>query len=94
MQPPMMMVPVSAPVLRKPTVRQIPLTPQGNLVIDVPVANRVMSMGKFKEGDEFQSMRYTAVTCPPDEFSRRGYSLRQQEYARPTELFIVVTMTF
>ncbi|RKO96211.1 hypothetical protein CAUPRSCDRAFT_8395, partial [Caulochytrium protostelioides] len=37
-------------------------------------------------------MRYTAVTCGPDAFSREGYTLRQQEYGRQTELFIVVTM--
>ncbi|KAI8929496.1 chitin synthase-domain-containing protein [Entophlyctis helioformis] len=84
----------AAPVAisRKRTVRSIPLTPQGNLVIDVPVPDRVLQMGKIAEGDEFTHMRYTAVTCSADDFSRKGYSLRQQEYGRPTELFIVVTM--
>lgn len=78
--------------IRKRTVKQIPLTPQGNLVIDVPVAARVSKMGKYGVGDEFTHMRYTAVTCPPDEFAKRGYSLRQQELQRSTEVFIVVTM--
>ncbi|KAJ3275492.1 Chitin synthase, class 2 [Terramyces sp. JEL0728] len=77
---------------RKRTVRQIPLTPQGNLVIDVPVADRVAKLGKYSTGDEFTHMRYTAVTCTPDEFPTKGYSLRQQELQRQTELFIVVTM--
>jgi chitin synthase len=49
-------------------------------------------MGKYASGDEFTHMRYTAVTCPADEFSKKGYSLRQQELRRSTELFIVVTM--
>ncbi|KAJ3051351.1 Chitin synthase, class 2 [Rhizophlyctis rosea] len=77
---------------RKRTVRNIPLTPQGNLVIDVPVPDRVLGMGKLQNGEEFTHMRYTAATCTADEFSSRGYSLRQQEYGRQTELFIVVTM--
>ncbi|KAI8901033.1 chitin synthase-domain-containing protein [Globomyces pollinis-pini] len=77
---------------RKKTTRQIPLTPQGNLVIDVPVANRIARQGRYNDGIEFTHMRYTAVTCHPDEFSIKGYSLRQQELNRQTELFIVVTM--
>ncbi|KAL2914904.1 hypothetical protein HK105_205648 [Polyrhizophydium stewartii] len=79
-------------ISRKRTVRNIPLTPQGNLVIDVPVPDRILQMGKYSSGDEFTHMRYTAVTCAADDFVRRGYTLRQQEYGRPTELFIVVTM--
>ncbi|KAH6594845.1 hypothetical protein BASA50_006319 [Batrachochytrium salamandrivorans] len=79
-------------IARKRTVRNIPLTPQGNLVIDIPVPDRVLHMGKISTGEEFTHMRYTAVVCPADDFVRRGYTLRQQEYSRPTELFIVVTM--
>jgi chitin synthase len=37
--------------------RMIPLTPQGNLVIDVPVAERVRNMGKYTENDEFIYLR-------------------------------------
>jgi chitin synthase len=77
---------------RKKTIRKIPLTVQGNLVIDVPVAVRAAKMGRYSEGDEFTHTRYTAVTCTPDEFSNRGYNLRQQELVRRTEIFIVVTM--
>ncbi|KND00536.1 uncharacterized protein SPPG_04845 [Spizellomyces punctatus DAOM BR117] len=77
---------------RKRTVRKIPLTPQGNLVIDIPVPDRVLSNAKLRTGEEFTHMRYTAVTCPADDFTTRGYSLRQQEYNRHTEIFIVVTM--
>ncbi|KAI8907300.1 chitin synthase-domain-containing protein [Gorgonomyces haynaldii] len=96
-QPPaQQMVPPFRPqqqqLVKKRTVRLIPLTPQGNLVIDVPVAERVRQMGKQGNSEEFTHLRYTAVTCPADDFSTKGYSLRQQEYGRPTELFIVVTM--
>ncbi|KAI9093812.1 chitin synthase-domain-containing protein [Phlyctochytrium arcticum] len=77
---------------RKRTVRKIPLTPQGNLVIDIPVPDRVLQSGKFRSGEEFTHMRYTAVTCAADDFTSKGYSLRQQEYNRHTEVFIVVTM--
>jgi hypothetical protein len=86
---PMMGNPLRA---RKATIRHIPLTPEGNLVIDVPVPDRVLYNAKYRSGDEFTHMRYTAVTCTPDEFPTRGYSLRQQESKRHTEIFIVVTM--
>ncbi|KAH9910914.1 chitin synthase-domain-containing protein, partial [Amylocystis lapponica] len=36
--------------------------------------------------------RYTAVTCDPDEFEQKGFTLRQNESRRTTELFIVITM--
>ena len=78
--------------LRKPTIRHIPLTPEGNLVIDVPVPDRVLSNAKFQSGDEFTYSRYTAATSTPDQFPFSGYSLRQQEMQRNTEIFIVVTM--
>ena len=80
------------PPIRKATVRIIPLTPQGNLVIDVQVPDRVLQNAKHQKGDEFTHMRYTAVTCPADSFPKNGYMLRQQESNRKTELFIVVTM--
>lgn len=78
--------------VRKPTIRHIPLTPEGNLVVDVPVPDRVLSNAKYQSGDEFTYTRYTAVTSSPDQFPYSGYSLRQQEMQRSTEIFIVVTM--
>jgi hypothetical protein len=37
-------------------------------------------------------MRYTAVTCDPDDFTREnGWGLRAEEYGRETELLIAVT---
>ena len=77
---------------RKPTIRHIPLTPEGNLVVDVPVPDRVLANAKYQSGDEFTYTRYTAVTSTADQFPHSGYTLRQQEMQRSTELFIVVTM--
>ncbi|ORY52914.1 hypothetical protein BCR33DRAFT_675086 [Rhizoclosmatium globosum] len=74
------------------TVKKVELTQEGNLVIDIPVPDRVLQLGQFKEGEEFTQMRYTAVTCDADDFGKEGYVLRQQESKRPTEIFIVVTM--
>ncbi|KAJ3139081.1 Chitin synthase, class 2 [Physocladia obscura] len=74
------------------TVKQVELTEQGHLVLDIPVPDRVLQLGQFKSGDEFTTMRYTAVTCDPDHFGADGYVLRQQEMKRRTEIFIVVTM--
>lgn len=80
------------PPIRKPTVRHIPLTRQGNLVLNVPVPDRVLQNQDNHTDEEFKYMRYTAVTCNPDDFFSRGFSLRQQEWNRHTELFIVITM--
>jgi hypothetical protein len=80
------------PPMRKPTVRHIPLTRQGNLVLNVPVPDKVLQHQDNHLDEEFKYMRYTAVTCNPDDFLSRGFSLRQQEWNRHTELFIIVTM--
>ncbi|KAJ3029489.1 UNVERIFIED_CONTAM: Chitin synthase, class 2 [Siphonaria sp. JEL0065] len=79
-------------VAQRRTVKKVELTKEGNLVLDIPVPDRVLQLGQFKEGEEFTQMRYTAVTSDPDNFSQDGYVLRQQESKRPTEIFIVVTM--
>ncbi|KAI9331872.1 chitin synthase-domain-containing protein [Obelidium mucronatum] len=78
--------------VQKRVVKKVELTKEGNLVLDIPVPDRVLQLGQFKEGDEFTQMRYTAVTSDPDDFAQDGYVLRQQESKRPTEIFIVVTM--
>lgn len=67
---------------------------QGHLVLDVDVPSKLLEKCTIKEGNEFTKMRYTAVTCDPDDFVRDNYTLRQRLYNPPrhTELFIVVTM--
>lgn len=69
--------------------KRVQLT-RGNLVIDLPVPPNLVLP---RTGDrEMMQTRYTAVTCNPDEFSAQGFSLRQVEMHRTTELFIVITM--
>ncbi|KAI8621114.1 chitin synthase-domain-containing protein [Chytriomyces sp. MP71] len=79
-------------VATKKTVKKVELTKEGNLVLEIPVPDRVLQLGEYKSGDEFTQMRYTAATCDPDDFRQGGYVLRQQEMKRQTEIFIVVTM--
>ncbi|KAI8911759.1 chitin synthase-domain-containing protein [Gorgonomyces haynaldii] len=78
-------------LFRYKTQKTIELTPSGNYVVEVPVPNRLSSAAPFKSR-EFESLKYTAVVGDPDEFYSRGYTLRQAEFARHTEVFIVVTM--
>ncbi|KDQ21855.1 glycosyltransferase family 2 protein [Botryobasidium botryosum FD-172 SS1] len=67
----------------------VPLV-HGNLVVDVPIPENLVLP---KVGDEeMMCMRYTAVTCDPDDFVKNKFSLRQNLYGRQTELFIVITM--
>ncbi|KAJ1664341.1 hypothetical protein IW140_004152 [Coemansia sp. RSA 1813] len=76
---------------RRRKVKAIELT-AGNVVLDCPVPRAVLERGKFKEGSEFTHMRYTAVTCDPNEFRDKRYTLRPFLMGRQTELFIVLTM--
>ncbi|KAJ2683125.1 hypothetical protein IWW39_005673 [Coemansia spiralis] len=64
----------------------------GNLVVDCPVPKSVLQAGKFQDDREFTHMRYTAVTCDPNDFANEKYSLRPVLLSRKTELFIVLTM--
>ena len=58
-----------------------------------PVSNAVEAKWKEKSNTtEFTHMRYSAVTCDPDDFTREnGWSLRTSDYGRETELLIAVT---
>ncbi|WFD42203.1 chitin synthase [Malassezia psittaci] len=78
---------------RSQTVRRIQLQ-KGHLVLECPVAPKLLGRLPIQEGREFTHMRYTAVTCDPDDFARDGYTLRSVSYVPPrkTELCIVLTM--
>ena len=41
--------------------------------------------------EEIAQMRYTAVTCEPDDFVTSGYRLRH--YGEDTELFVAITVS-
>ncbi|OAA68314.1 chitin synthase b [Niveomyces insectorum RCEF 264] len=66
----------------------------GELVLECKIPTILFSFLPRRDEVEFTHMRYTAVTCDPDDFVPRGYKLRQNigRTARETELFICVTM--
>ncbi|KAI9312516.1 glycosyltransferase family 2 protein [Dichotomocladium elegans] len=70
--------------------KRVPLY-KGNLVIDCPVPQRLVD-GNPRKDPEFSQMRYSAVTCDPDDFAANQYTLRPQLMKRQTEIFIVMTM--
>lgn len=72
-------------------VKQIELT-SGNLVVDIPVPDKVLTNTVHRVGNEFTHLRYTACTCDPDDFTNEDYTLRPRLFSRETELFIVMTM--
>ncbi|KAL9017091.1 MAG: hypothetical protein Q9185_005551 [Variospora sp. 1 TL-2023] len=66
----------------------------GELILECKIPTILYSFLPRRDEIEFTHMRYTAVTCDPDDFTLRGYKLRQNigSTARDTELFICVTM--
>ncbi|OAA33625.1 class 2 chitin synthase [Moelleriella libera RCEF 2490] len=81
---------VRAPQMSKKEVQLI----NGELVLECKIPTILYSFLPRRNEVEFTHMRYTAVTCDPDDFVERGYKLRQSigRTARETELFICVTM--
>lgn len=75
---------------RRSNTKKVPLT-KGNLVLDCPAPTQLMDISARKE-KEFSMMRYTAVTCDPDQFAANQYTLRPQLMNRNTELFVAMTM--
>lgn len=80
-----------AQLRRHKTKKKVVLT-QGHLVLDCPVPSKLKSFLSRRGEEEFETMRYTAVTCDPDEFPKSNYSLRPVMYDRHTELFIAITL--
>ncbi|KAL4793828.1 chitin synthase-domain-containing protein [Aspergillus venezuelensis] len=66
----------------------------GELILECKIPTILHSFLPRRDDREFTHMRYTAVTCDPDDFGQRGYKLRQQigRTTRETELLICVTM--
>lgn len=76
-------------VMTKKEVRLI----NGELILECKIPTILYSFLPRRDDIEFTHMRYTAVTCDPDDFVDRGYQLRQNiGTARETELFICITM--
>ncbi|KAK6953899.1 Chitin synthase, class 2 [Daldinia eschscholtzii] len=81
---------VRAPLTSKKEVQLI----NGELILECKIPTILYSFLPRRDEVEFTHMRYTAVTCDPDDFVERGYKLRQNigRTTRETELFICVTM--
>ncbi|KAH9991839.1 chitin synthase-domain-containing protein, partial [Xylariaceae sp. FL0662B] len=81
---------VRAPLMSKKEVQLI----NGELILECKIPTILYSFLPRRDEIEFTHMRYTAVTCDPDDFVDRGYKLRQNlgRTTRETELFICVTM--
>ncbi|POW06347.1 hypothetical protein PSTT_09055 [Puccinia striiformis] len=57
-----------------------------------PIKHANLMGGHTGVDNEFTHMRYTAVTCDPDDFTREaGWSLRPQKYGRDIELLVAIT---
>ncbi|KAF9923799.1 Chitin synthase, class 1 [Linnemannia zychae] len=65
-----------------------------NLVLECPVPPHYLVKQKQQKGQEWEFMRYSAVTCDPDLFQSENYTLRPAMWHRETELFIVVTISW
>ncbi|KPM40316.1 Chitin synthase 2 [Neonectria ditissima] len=81
---------VRAPQMSKKEVQLI----NGELVLECKIPTILYSFLPRRNEVEFTHMRYTAVTCDPDDFVDKGYKLRQSigRTTRETELFICITM--
>ncbi|KNZ49213.1 chitin synthase [Puccinia sorghi] len=68
---------------------------KGNFVHEYPVPTPIkhanLMGGHVGHDNEMTHMRYTAVTCDPDDFTREaGWSLRAQKYGRDIELLVAI----
>lgn len=85
--------------LKRFATRKVKLVQGTVLSVDHPVPSAIKNAVQAKytqdiEGgnEEFTTMRYTAATCDPDEFTlKNGYNLRPAMYNRHTELLIAIT---
>ncbi|KAG0067786.1 Chitin synthase, class 1 [Linnemannia elongata] len=92
--PPPQLIPGEVPERqerRYKTKKVVELT-NDNLVIECPVPPHYLVKQTKQKGQEWEFMRYSAVTCDPDLFQAENYTLRPAMWNRETELFIVVTM--
>ncbi|EST10086.1 Chitin synthase N-terminal [Kalmanozyma brasiliensis GHG001] len=82
---------LGAQLRRHKTKKNVRLT-KGNLILDCPVPTKLQTFLTRRAEDEFTTMRYSAVTCDPDQFAAESFTLRPALYGRHTELFIAITM--
>jgi chitin synthase len=81
----------------KPRPTREPLTMfRGNFCVDYPVPSRLLRQVPHSKStrDEFNHMRYSAVTCDPVDFYAEQFTLRPTLFGTPrsTEIMIILTM--
>lgn len=65
----------------------------GHLVLDTPISQVLrQQLPEENQSEEFNYVKYSAVTADPDDFLTDGYTLRPNELQRETELVVCVTM--
>ena len=64
----------------------------GNLVLDTPIPGVLHDLLPLKNNDEYDFMRYSAVTSDPNDFVEDGFTLRPIDLQRETELVVCITM--
>lgn len=65
----------------------------GHLVLDTPISQILrQQLPEEHQTDEFNYVKYSAVTADPDDFVSDGYNLRPNELQRETELVVCITM--
>ncbi|VUG17675.1 CHS2 [Brettanomyces bruxellensis] len=64
----------------------------GNLILDNPVPSILHNFLPQKGIDEFDYMKYSAVTSDPNKFVEDGFTLRANELGRETEIVVCITM--
>ncbi|KAJ3224763.1 Chitin synthase, class 2, partial [Clydaea vesicula] len=72
--------------------KTITLASSGNFIIKQKIPYQILDDATFKNGEEFETLRYTTCTTDPDRFVEKNYSLRVSNLKRNIEIFVVVTM--
>jgi hypothetical protein len=71
--------------------QEVPLTEEGNIIVDVPLSSQVLKYAKYTQESEFTHLRYTPLTCSPNDFNEK-YTLKIKENKRDIKIAIVCTM--
>lgn len=67
----------------------------GNFVVDLAVPYTLLKQVPHSNStrDEFNCMRYSAVTCDPSDFYEQKFTLRSSLFARPRTIEIMIVVT-
>ncbi|EMT61126.1 Chitin synthase A [Fusarium odoratissimum] len=68
---------------------------RGNVVVDLPVPDRILNLVPHSSPpgrDEFTHSRFSFITCPPEVFGNRNYTLRATLFAQPRQTQFILVM--